>query len=1071
MFPLISSLQKKRWMLALLVWMWTTVAWAQLPNIGAPIVNNYDPKIYKAHSQNWVAVQDRRGIMFFGNSNGILEFDGQRWQTITVNGNPLVRSLTMAQDGSIFYGSIGDFGYLSVSPTGKINAISLKENLPKDEQVFNDVWQVESANDGVYFLTRSRIFRFFQGKLSVLPGKFAASQATLLNGILFYADSEKGICLIDGDRIVPVPQLAGIFNGKRVLIARYGEHELLVGRISGDFRHINLAPLWDRVQKKYVVERETGNLVSDFPTEIDSILNEDNIYLYKLVPLRDLNFAISTVKAGVFIFSREGKLLRVFNKNSGLLDNTVAGVMLDRSGDLWAATNSGISHIELSVPQSVFNAKNGIEGISISAAYFHDRLYVGTFQNIYYQTPFQYSQKQDVPHFLPLREGTSEVWQFMELSGDLMAASGRGLYRVEGDAAYKVLGSSGNAYCLGKTPRWPDHLFVGLMGGVEVFKRENGQWKLLGRLSGVKENIRRISTDANGDLWLNTEVKGLIRTHFTGELATEVAIHRIGLEHGLPDLAASRTSFVGGTLYLITPKGLRSAKIAPWVDGDHDASRFEPENRFGAMFSDGSLELNEITADGRDGFLLKSSEGVYWVRFAADGKALVMPQSFRGLVSPDDTFFVHPLGGIWLPGESIFRVDLDQKKNYAEAFEALIRKVLINGKQVLFEGAHAQIAQAFPNKRTLFRTVQQGEEKPNLPYSQNALTFEFSASFYEKPGTTRFQYLLEGFDKDWSEWDAATAKEYTNIPEGSYRFLVRAKNLYGTMATESSYGFTVLPPWYRTLWAYVLWILLGAGLIGGGVQIYTLRLRREKLRLEELVAERTQQLRDATLTDPLTGLRNRRFIAEILQTDVNAFVGYKNYIIHSQNNRDDSHGKEVFGLFLLDMDHFKQVNDTYGHDAGDQLLKQFAEILMSAVRKDDAVIRLGGEEFLVVLKKTKPHYIHSFAQKLLERVASTSFDLGDGTLIRKTCSIGYTGFPIYAEHPDAMSFEQGVMIADIGMYHAKHNGRNQAVYLSEGSRLPSDEEAIRKTVSSLEYALKNQYLQIGKVIQSSVQIE
>ncbi len=68
-------------------------------------------------------------------------------------------------------------------------------------------------------------------------------------------------------------------------------------------------------------------------------------------------------------------------------------------------------------------------------------------------------------------------------------------------------------------------------------------------------------------------------------------------------------------------------------------------------------------------------------------------------------------------------------------------------------------------------------------------------------------------------------------------------------------------------------------------------------------------------------------------------------------------GEEVFGVFLLDMDHFKQVNDTYGHDAGDQILKQFAEILLGSVRKDDVIVRLGGEEFLVVLKKTKPEYL------------------------------------------------------------------------------------------------------------------
>lgn len=435
------------------------------PFVGAPFINNFDAKVYKAHGQNWVTVQDRRGVLYFGNSNGILEFDGQRWQAVAITGNPMVRSLAVASDGTIFYGSVGDFGYLRATDTGQVTAVSLRDKLPKDEGVFNDVWQIENTKQGVVFLTRGRIFRFDQGQLTAISGRFASSQAAVINGTLIFADIDRGISLLDGDKVVPIPQLAGVFNRKRIMMAAFGAHELLVGRLAGNFCLIDLAPLWNATKRSYDVNRTANNLVRPMPTEIDALLNENNMFLYKVMPIDGNTFAISTVKAGIMILDRTGKVLRSINKNTGLMDNTVAGIMLDRHKNLWAATNSGISHIELSVPQMLFGAKNGLEGTVITVAYYQDRFYVSTFQDIYSQSAFKYSLKHDVPQFIPLREGTSEIWQFMEVSGDLMAASGRGLYRIRGDRAEYINESSGNAYCLGTTPRWPDHLFVGLMGG------------------------------------------------------------------------------------------------------------------------------------------------------------------------------------------------------------------------------------------------------------------------------------------------------------------------------------------------------------------------------------------------------------------------------------------------------------------------------------------------------------------------------------------------------------------------------------------------------------------------------
>jgi diguanylate cyclase (GGDEF)-like protein len=1039
---------------------------AQKQDLGSPLITNYQSELYQARSQNWVVLQDRRGVMYFGNSNGILEFDGQHWQLIPVPGDEAIRSLASGPDGTIYYGSIGELGYLTVSATGKVSAVSLKEAIPKAEQAFNDVWQAESCKDGIYFLTRSSIFRFHGGKITALPGKFASSQACALNGTLFYADLENGICLVDGNNVVPLPQLAGVFSSKRITLSPFGRHELLVGRVSGDFLHINISSFWDEKSQRYDITRPAPkDIIQDFPCEFGAFLKDNNAFLYKLVPLGLDSFAISTLKAGIITFNRAGKILQLINKDAGLLDNAVYGLLADRSNNLWAATNSNIAHIELSVPQSIFGERNGIEGVPISTYFHKGRLYVGTFQNLFVQAPSRFTSNPELPKFVAIKDSPNAVWQLLEVDGDLMAIGIPGLFRIEGEMAIKVPGSSASPYCIGTSRQWPSHLFMGFMGGLEVFKRTSGQWTLVGKLNGIRENIHNITEDAAGNLWLSTEVNGLLRAHFSGSKPTEVMVNGFGPEQGLPGITNLHASFHDSILYVASLKGLFSASIQPWNASGTDQTQFTPDLSLGIFFNDPPTAINNMVAYGKNGFIFSTAKGVVWAFPGKDGNFRMNTRPFQGLPPPNESLYVHPDGSVWLPGNVLHRVDPRTAKDYDQPFAVLVRKVIAKSKRLLFEGTHGYRGSAFGQQRTMFKSKQDFLYIPELPYKENALSFEFAAAFYEKPGTTQFQYFLEGFDMDWSEWTLNTSKEYTNLPEGKYSFRVRAKNLYGTMGREAVYSLRILPPWYRTWWAYVLWVTGGLATLIGIIYLYTLRLRREKAQLENIVAERTQQLRDASLTDPLTGLRNRRFILEVLQSDISAFIKHKHYLLNDKTQRRTTEEDTVFGVFIMDIDFFKKVNDTYGHDAGDRVLKQFSTILSGSVRLDDAVMRVGGEEFLVLLKKTKPEYLPVFAAKVLKKVAAMPFDIGGGTTIQKTCSIGYTSFPFYKEQPGLLTFEQSIMVADLGLFHAKNHGRNQGVYIKAGPQLPSGEDIIQKTVTSLEFALQEGYLQIDNVIE------
>ena len=1043
---------------------------AQAAELGSPLITNFEPEQYNASSQNWVAVQDHRGVMYFANTAGILEFDGQRWQLISTPENTTVRALVCGPDGTIYYGSVGDFGYLVASPTGKVSVVSLKEAIPKNDRVFNDVWQALSSRYGIYFLSRSKIFRLEKGKVHPLQGKFASSQACLLNEIVFYADMDKGLCMLEGDQVVPIPQFAKVYNSKRIALTPFGRQRLLVGRITGDFLQLDLESLWDENSQRFDISRPASKeIVKPFPCELGAFLMENNGFLYKLIPLGTDAFAISTLRGGIVTFNRAGKVIRVINKNRGLLDNTVGDIFMDRARNMWACNNSGISHIELSVPQSYFGARNGINGRSLCAQFYGGRMYVGTIRNLLIQAPYRFDLQNDQQLFMPVKNTPNQAWQILDMGEELLAA-GSGLFRIRGEGAIKVQGSDPTSYCLGTSKRWPDHLFIGLVGGMEVFKRTAGQWQPMGRVEAIKDTIRGIAQDINGDLWATTETRGLLRLHFSGAIPTQTVIHQFGPEQGLPGLSHLLAVVSGDILFVLSPVGLFRTTIPLGAAQAPERIRFTPDTTLGKSFIEPPVALNSMVFDKEGSAFFSTPEGVVWAIPGKDGQYRMELRPFRGVPAQDGTMYLHHDGSLWLPGKILYRFDPKAQKDYDQPFAVMVRKVISKSRQLIFEGTHGYPGSAFGEQHTVFESSQDPLETLELPYRENALSFEFTAAFYEKPGSIRFQYLLEGFDKEWSDWTGETLKEYSYLPEGKYRFRVRAKNIYGTMGREAIYSLRILPPWFRTIWAYILWIIGGSAALVGIIYLNTLKLRRQKEHLENIVAERTQQLREASeqlreasLTDPLTGLRNRRFIHEVLQTDISAFIKYKHYLLNAKDQRRTAHEDTVFGLFLIDIDFFKKVNDIYGHDAGDRVLKQFAAILTGSMRPDDVVMRVGGEEFLAVLKKTIPEYLHIFVAKILEKVAAMPFAIGGGTTIHKTCSIGYASFPVYKEQPGLLTFEQSTMIADLGLFHAKNHGRNQGICLKSGPRMPSGEEIIQKTVTSLEFALKEGYLQIDNI--------
>ena len=191
-----------------------------------------------------------------------------------------------------------------------------------------------------------------------------------------------------------------------------------------------------------------------------------------------------------------------------------------------------------------------------------------------------------------------------------------------------------------------------------------------------------------------------------------------------------------------------------------------------------------------------------------------------------------------------------------------------------------------------------------------------------------------------------------------------------------------------------------------------------------------QDLREASFTDVLTGVRNRRFLATTIDNDVRLVLRAYSPAETATSNRNRD-----LVFYLIDVDHFKFINDAFGHAHGDDLLVQIAARISSAIRYSDVLIRWGGEEFLVVSRHSNRDEAETLAARVLESVANEPFRLTNGNSIRRTCSIGWSVFPWSTSEPEAMNYQEILRLADDALYDAKREGRNRAL-----GRLAPDEK-------------------------------
>lgn len=789
---------------------------------GSLFISNYSPKIYEGSSQNWSIVQDERGVMYFGNSNGsVIQFDGTNWKQIESPNQSTIRSLGLDSSGNIYVGAVEEFGVLKPDKKGRLQFVSLKDKMTESDTDFKDIWKIIPTNEGVYFYSDRLLFRLdssgeFKYWFPFNDKFFLAYDA---GNKIFISEAGKGLMTINAADSLELVEGGDYFkNDKIYTILPYKKDEYLIGS-----------------RDKGLTIYNPGNPQDRFRTmnsEANDYLLDNRIYCGCM--LTDSSYALGTTVGGVIIMNDEGEIQHKVNTDYGLLDNTVYACYQDKQNNLWLALSRGIARIDVRNPITFFNEKNGLSGSVETMTYFEDDFYIGTFTGAFYK---------ENGYFNKIEGTSSQCWAFEKcrLPGgeeQLLLGTTSELFQVKGKKLIPVAEVDA-CFDIYQPDNYPGILYLATGNGFYSMEFKNGKWRNKKQILNNQYAVRKIVRDKEENYWLSTELNGVVKVRFEKNNPFQPdEIKRYDKERGFTNLSNIRAHVVKDIVFAGAKDKLYSY--------DKESDSFIPDTlltkyipgrmKYAYQMAEdpqGNIWIAPESTQGQPvGFLKPSgSEKEYeWV----EEPFLQLPYMDIYDIYPDSNMIT------WIGGtEGLFRFDAKKRvEGSSFDFPLLVRKVMVNSDSVVFNGA-------YKNKKSgkSFVSVSQPDRSlPTFSHKINNIVFEFSAPIYDNVKPLEFQCFLEGYEKGWSGWTSHPLKEYTNVPGGKYTFKVRARNASGQISKIDEFSFVIETAWYKTIWAIILYIVLLSLMIWLIIQLYMRRLRKANIKLEQLVNARTKEI-------------------------------------------------------------------------------------------------------------------------------------------------------------------------------------------------------------------------------------
>lgn len=730
-------------------------------------VSNYSRSFLNSISGHWALLQDPEGVIYIANTyNGVSTYDGQKIRRVyDIEGRPklgLARALVMDSKHIIYTIIGGEFGYIDKNKFGESIFYSLSKSLASKDQVNTTLWSSGIINDTVIFQSEKSVYLYkYKKLLSIQHFDDILHTVNINKNGAYLRIWGKGLYKLEGGKFILLPSTKELFAQNRI-DEQYdldGGDNLLVSRNIG---------LW-YLRKDGSLQKANSKGVDKFVIKNESYQGGEK--------LKSGIIPISTTKGGLLFIDDKMNIKSNLNSKNGLSFDYVTSFIQDRAGDVWGSSDN-IFRVSFDTSLTFFSTINNLHGFVESIERIDGRLYVRTNKDLFDFVPKRNNNEESVFEKNNINELGRDVLKF----DDQIITTNNYTIKTTKNRVTKILSPIYRSNGTIRSILNPSIIFSSNSAvGLLAHQYKNGTWKQLNLNNRDTIKSLNLLEVQPGTIILETRT-GLYKYVYTND--GQGLYTKLSMDKSFTSMGRLSAKTVNGDLHL-------------YADSLNNFYKLDLEKNK-AIFTGFSI----------DSFVNKS----YW--FYAYN-----PASKNGWIVTEKGVYKTSFNlkdGFNFKQYPFYKVDLSELSPglYAEG---------VGDNEVLWLGSQDEklyrffpelaIKEKHQNYKALIRAIfANGQKAPlalgKLPFSSNNLLFEVAYPVFGNESKTTFSYWLEGQDSSWSNFISDYKKEYTNLKEGKYIFHVRAKDASGEISQEGILAFKISPPWYRTIWAYGLYLLL-----------------------------------------------------------------------------------------------------------------------------------------------------------------------------------------------------------------------------------------------------------------------
>ena len=796
-----------------------------------PTLRNFSPIEYNGGTQNWEISEIRDNLMAFANNHGLIVFDGENWQIHRVANYTSVRSVAFdAKKLCVYAGASDEFGYFDINTaTFNVEYHSLSKLLPANMRIFGEIWKIHLLPSGeVLFQGREHLFSLRQGnKLITLKTAGAIDNSSLV-GDRVYVSTNTGIYIYHDGKLSPLPG-TGNLTGKRVSgVVQYNGKVMFVTMSDGLF-------IYD------------GHTATPFELDISPLLKDNNVFC-AAAGKRYIGFG--TIKNGLIVKDLQTGSNYYVNTNTGLQNNTVLSMSFDSLDNIWLGLDMGLSYVMLESSYGNLLGANNTIGTGYTSAISGNQLYMGTNQGLF-SIPFPLQNSILPPKAQTVEGVVGQIWSLQNIDGTLLCGANDGAYVVGAGTVRRIDGLVGT-WGFRKLNDHPGYLLTCDYDGLAVLKQEGGSITLHSRLSNFHEASGNFEQDSDGSIWLSHWHKGVWHFRLSDDMTR---VENLEYYHNGAGLVVDDNNLVckiDGRVYVSSVDGFhqydernRKLKHCDWMNNLF--------NTYGEALHVTQAPDGMIIAYKADYLAVaeRQHNGKYQSRQVGYDNMVQQMQMGLGNIG-----FLENRQ-IVLNSNNGFFVMRPQKKDAAKTNHVMVRRIYSTntGDTLVY-----------------MRCPELVKEEVVLPHSLNSIRIEYVMPEYRGEKGVLYSCYLEGYEKEMSTMSHSSSKEYTKLEKGKYIFHVKARNLVDGTESESQIVIRILPAWYETWWAYLLYIILIVTGVWALLRYMNLRAEKE---LRKVKKEKERQMKEQQMEFHLAEEKKEKELAKLRSKQLEVELKHK----------------------------------------------------------------------------------------------------------------------------------------------------------------------------------------------------